>query len=266
MKNFIIPLLVFVFVILPACQTPSPSNTSVTTPPDLQTVQTQITPTKNIDPTSTPKPPTLTPTPIIKPPEILLKYLNGIEINNALNFDSVPTNINYNPDFVKIMNGEMEMKGEGYQGGMELQSRIEEGEGVMFDMKIVPEVPPSKFEFETFFDNGTWWTDAYRRFGMYLVSSPESDLWMGKVGTGKYLSGNLVIKPDVQYRVALAVGENADFLGLIWNPEKPESFRFFHQPMGEKWFNNEWLFVINGASGKMIVDNLMTFSFDGFQK
>ena len=268
MKRINIPLLILVTFIIAGCQSTTPTNVVVTIPPTMEFTATSIPPTETPEPTATSLPPTATtaPTPTIVPPEILSKYLTGIQFISVSDFESAPMDIDYNSDLVSISNGEMLMKGVDYQGGMNLRSTFNEGEGVIFDMRIIPETPAKPFEFETYLDHGTWWTDTYRRFGMYLNSSPEADLWMGKVGTGKYLSGNLTIKPDVNYRVALAVGQNADFLGLIWNPQKPDANRYFHQPMGEKWGNNEWLFVINGAKGSMAIDNVMTFKFDGFNK
>jgi hypothetical protein len=272
MKHYTIPSLILVIFLFAGCQSTAPTSVAATVPPTIPATQTPIPPTETIaptdtpTPTATPEPPTETPTPTMEPPEILSKYLAGIKFIRVTTFDSEPRTIEYNSNLVKIVNGEMQMKGVGYQGGMNFRSKFWEGEGIVFDMKILSETPSTPFEFETYVDHGTWWTDTYRRFGMYLTSSPASDLWMGKVGTGNYLSGNLIIKPDVQYRVAIAIGEDADFLGLIWNPEKPDVNRYFHQPMGKKWIDNDWLFVINGAKGNMTVDNIMTFTFDGFQK
>lgn len=272
MKHYAIPTLILVAFLFAGCQPTAPTSVQVTIPPTIQATQTSIPPTETPAPTATFQPPTETPvptetsTPTMEPPEILSKYLAGIKFVTITTFDSEPRTIEYSSDHVKIENGEMHMKGEGYQGGMNYILQFREGEGIVFDMKVLSEKPSTGFEFETYVDHGSWMTDTYRRFGMYLTASPEADLWVGKVGTGKYLSGNLVIKPDVQYRAAIAIGENADFLGIIWDPEKPEVNRYFRQPMGKKWVDNNWKFVINGAKGTLAVDNMMTFTFDGFQK
>jgi hypothetical protein len=272
MKIYTLFALLVIILLFTACQ-PETNIASITNLPPVAETPLPSTATFTMVPTATPVPPTVTPipptitsSPTIEPPAILSNYLTGMTILNVNTFDSMPTDLTgFHTESASISDGLLKMVGHNYQGGVDFPSYYGEGKGVMYDF-MMPSQTTSAFEFETYFDNGQQWqTDGYRRFGIYITPAPQTDLWIGKKGFGNYLSGNLTIKTDVWYRLVLAVGKGGDFLCVVWDPNKPDQNRYFHQLMGEKWAGNNWHFFINGSKGNMSVDNLMEISFDSIK-
>lgn len=217
-------------------------------------------------PTSTPSP-TLTRTPTIVAPEFLDTYLKGVTITRLDTFDRKESDKSFSDQNARVQNGQLYLTGNGYTGGLNKNQSYREGEGVMFDFKLLEDQPTPKFEFETFFENGTWMTDGYKRFGVYITSSPQANLFMGKNGTGNYLVGNLTtIKKNVWYRLFMVIGGGGDFLCVIWDPDNPTQTRYFRQPMGRTWADLQWGFALNGSVGNMEIDNFMDFTFERYSK
>ena len=187
--------------------------------------------------------------------------MNGIKFNRyeALNSTDYEVELSQN---AQISDDQIILNGRGYSGGIELWEKFDSQNGVMFDFMIHPDDVDPKFEFETYFDIGIWWTPEYRRFGVYLVGAPEANMWKGTQGSGKRLTGNLKINPGEKYTCTLAIGDNGDFFALIWDPNKPGDIRKYRLMLGGAWEMKNWKFVINGASGKMSIDNIASFSFD----
>jgi hypothetical protein len=229
-------------------------------------------PTATPEPTSTPEPtntplPTETTTPTVEPPSFLSNYLVNPVIERVITGDDLFSDYSVNSAYVSIQDdGSVQMVGDGYQGGFE-KTHHEEGTGYIYTISVVPAEGKKSFEFETFFDNGNWMTDSYKRFGVYIVNGkPQSDIWVGKQGTGNNLLGNLLLKQGTPYKVGVFIGQNGSFLAVFWNPEKPEQFDRFRQDMGKKWASTVWKFVVDGASGTMKINDLMFVKFDSLKK
>lgn len=256
-KNLMITICVFV---LAACQPAAPMPTSTPQATNTATAIPTSTFTATPMPTKTPIPPT----PTVEPPTVLSKYLNGVVVFDLTTFDTDP-NLDYNTELIHLQDGKLQFKGQDYQGGVDSRLKYKEGQGIMFDFMIDSSQSSSGFEFETYFDVGTWWTPSYRRFGVYITAAPQADMWTGQRGTGKYLTGDLKIIPDTQYQIMVAIGKNAEFLCVVWNPDNPEITRIYRVPKGGDWSGLNWHFVINGAKGTMFVDNLMSVSFESIK-
>jgi hypothetical protein len=249
-------------VVSPATQ--FPLSTETPTPLSTDTPTPIPTDTPTLTPSITPSP-----TPTIEPPEILSQYLIGVKVNSLNTTDNMKslrsTYLNVFPS-ISIQDGKIHIVGQGYKGGLDSKVTIVEGLGVIYDFSIISNSSSSNFEFETYFDNNQqWMTNGYRRFGIYLTQAPQTDLWIGKNGFGNYLNGNLIIKPNNWYRLALAVGNGGNFLCVIWDPSKPDQNRYFHELMGKNWSGNNWKYVINGAAGEMLVDKIMNISFESMK-
>ena len=258
-KNLTVTICIVVFV-LTACQSAAPVPTSMPQATNTATVIPTSTFTATPKPTRTPIPST----PTVEPPTALSKYLSNVIVSNINTFDTAP-NFDYSTELVHIQDGKLQFKGKDWQGGIDSRLKYKEGQGVMFDFMIDSSQSPSGFEFETYFDLGTWWTPSYRRFGVYITSSPQADMWTGQRGTGKYLTGDLKLTPDVWYQVMVVIDKNADFLSVIWNPNNPDVIRKYRIPKGGDWSGQNWHFAINGSKGAIVIDNLMSISFDSIK-
>jgi hypothetical protein len=234
-KNLTVTICIVVFV-LTACQSAAPM------------------------PTSTPQVTNTT----VEPPTVLSKYLNGVVVFDLNTFDTDP-NMNYNAELVSVYDGKLQFKGQGWEAWASSRLDYREGQGVMFDFSIDSSQSPSGFEFETYFDLGIYSAPSYRRFGVYLKPTPQADMWTGQRATGKYLTGDLKLTPDVWYQVMVVIDKNADFLSVIWDPNNPDVIRKYRIPQGGDWSREIWSFVINGSKGTMLVDNLMSISFDSIK-
>jgi hypothetical protein len=258
-KNLTITICIVVFV-LTACQSAAPVPTSMPQATNTDTVIPTSTFTATPKPTRTPIPPTST----VEPPAALSKYLNGVTVFDLTTFDTDP-NMDYNTELVSLQDDKLQFKGQGWETWAGSRLKYKEGQGIIFDFTIDSSQSPSGFEFETYFDLGTWWTASYRRFGVYITAAPQADMWVGQRGTGKYLTGDLKLTPDVWYQVMVVIDKNADFLSVIWDPNNPDVIRKYRIPKGGDWSGQNWNFVINGSKGTMLVDNLMSISFESIK-
>jgi hypothetical protein len=236
---------------LPAAEIPPDVSASPLAPTTL--------PTGTAKPTATPIPAT----PTVEPPALLADYLNAATIDTVLTFTQMPGQVDINRELVTAKDGVLHMQGRDWQGLLYAPYKYKEGQGALFDFMF--EQDGGTPEFETYVDVGEWWTPSYRRFGVYLTLSPQANMWIGSQGSGKYLTGDLKLAPDVWYQVLLVVGENADFLGVIRDPANPGPVRSYRIPMGTQWAGNTWTFAINGTRGRMLIDNWMSISFSSIK-
>lgn len=259
--------LIMLCLLLSSCTPASGVNEAATRAVETHVARATDTPAPTITPTAAPRPTStpVPPTPTSEPPAILSKYLVDPIVLQTTTFDSLPVYADVNPELVAVQNGQLQMRGQDYQGGFDLQSKFSEGQGLIYSFKIQPDSAGLKFEFETYLDKGTWWTPEYRRFGVYIMAAPEADMWLGRNGTGKYLSGELKLVPDTWYQMLLVVGKGAEFLGVISDPNNPGLVRSYRVPKGGDWSGLQWTFFINGAKGTMLVDDLMKISFSGIK-
>ncbi|HID72687.1 TPA: response regulator, partial [Candidatus Micrarchaeota archaeon] len=121
-------------------------------------------------PTETPVPPT----PTVAPPPILLDYLDGAVVTSV---DSLDTRTGWELYAGSISDGYLELIGNDWNGLMKRGS-IAEGEGTIINFKY-----EKGSVFEVYYDYGQWYTDPYRRFGIYILSGfPAANLYLGKNG------------------------------------------------------------------------------------
>jgi len=258
-KVLTIAIFIVVFV-LTACQAATPVPTLIPYVTKTPTVTPTSTFTATPKPTWTPLPPTAT----VEPPTVLSKYLNAVTVFDLTTFDNDP-NMDYNTDLVGLQDGKLQFKGQDWSSWATSRLEYKEGQGVMFDFTIDSSQSPSGFEFSTYFDSGTWGAENYRRFGVSITPSPQTNTRIGQTGTVKNLTGDLKLTPDVWYQVMVVIDKNADFLSVIWEPNNPDVIRKYRLPKGGDWSGQNWTFVISGNEGTMLVDNLMSISFESIK-
>jgi hypothetical protein len=278
MRNFFYLILVLT-IMLVACQsdpvvvterveseqesttiTPASNSTSSPTKTTQPTKASPPLPTKT--PTRTPAP-TRTLTPTIAPPEILTHFLEGVKVVSTDPFDGYSNWDTYPSGEVYIRNGELTINGTSFwQSSSTNKSSFREGDGVYFEYKY-SQGP----EFEMSFDVGQWQTDNYRRFGVNGFDNPSANLWQGPnaIGGWAYLVGNLDTRPDTWYSILMAIGEDAEFLAVIWDPEDPSKNLVYNETINEKWIGKTWKFHFGANKGTINIDNFGKFSFEAIK-
>lgn len=235
-------------LILSACQPAQIPPTATIVPP----TNTPI-PTNTPKPTSTPIPPT----PTLIPPAALAEYLENPRIVKVDSFD----NSNSWELYVgKVTNGVLEIVGNDWNGIVR-EGTFQEGDGILINFKYT-----KGSEFELLFDKGEWWTDPYKRFGVYLaVDYAESNLWDGKKGLGfNYLRGNFYLTPDTWYSLLMTIGKDGDFFALVYDPSNPEKIIKDRRKI-EGWKGINWTFKLGANEGTILFDDLMEIEFDNIK-
>lgn len=229
--------------------TPSPTNTPTPT--------STSTPTPTFTPTMTPSP-TFTPTPTIEPPSQLSNFFEGARLTYYESFDNYQLDQWDTQDCQSVNNGELKFAcANGY---LNRKNSFHEGEGVMIDFKHANQT-------------GTYW------WGMYLVSGNFGqddwrDIGIAKSDNGSYValqkgdtfpSGfpQFKTKPDVWYRLALAIGEEGKFIILVWERDNENIQPLkFNNTLGNEWSGLEWFFRVQSAENVVIdIDNYYQFAF-----
>ncbi len=243
-KSLLVILVVFSWI-LSACQ-----------PAPIPPTATLVSPTNTPLPTNTPKPTStpIPPTPTIVPPAVLTEYLENAHIAKVDTFENAN---GWDLYAGKVTNGVLEVIGKDWNG-LVRKGEFQEGDGILVNFKYT-----KGSEFELLFDKGEWYTDPYKRFGIYLaVDYAESNLWDGKNGLGfNYLRGNFYLAPDTWYSLLMALGKDGDFFAIVWDPSNPDKIINDRRKI-EDWKGITWTFRIGANEGTILFDDLMEVKFD----
>ena len=232
-----------------ACQTTAPIATVSATIP----LATSTVPIPTATATSTP-PPTIPPaTPTIAPPQPVLEYLTGAQV---VSLDTMDEPGKWDLYAGTIADGVLEVRGNNDWNGLIRKGSTLEGTGVIISFKYT-----SNPEFEIFFDHGDWDTEPYRRFGVYILSYPRTNLWQGRNSWWKPLQGNFEPKPDTWYSMLMAIGKDGEFLAIIWDLSNPSKTIAYHEDIGRDWAGLTWTFKIGANVGTAQFDDFMRISF-----
>lgn len=248
-KSLLVVLVVLLWI-LSACQPAQipPTATATIVPPTNTPV-----PTNTPKPTSTPVPPT----PTIVPPAVLGEYLENVRITRIDNFDD---NNGWEMYTGKVSSGTLEIVGKDWNSITRRQA-FKEGDGIIVNFKYTKGA-----EFEMLFDKGEWWTDPYKRFGVYIVTDyAETNLWDGKNGLGgNYLRGNFYLAPDTWYSLVMALGKDGNFFALIFDPSNPEKFIKDRRKI-DGYQGITWTFKMGANVGVVSYDDYMEINFDSIK-
>lgn len=228
--------------------TPVPSATASTTP--------TLTPSK----TATPSPTmTATLTPTIEPPSQLSDFLENPRLTFYDSFDRLSLEIWATNGCQTVSNGVLEYSCND-EGPLVRKYTFLEGEGVLVDFKTIEQ------------DNGIFWginfssgdfkEDNWRIFG---VAESQNRYEMPLMQAQNWFGSNIYwIKPDIWYRLALAVGEDGRIMLLAWERDNPDAQPWkYRNTLGDAWDNLEWLFwVNNGQPVTLYFDNFHQIEFD----
>jgi len=245
----------------PAQNQPQPTVAlSTRTAPPIATSLPTFTPTSITTPTPTPAP----------YPLGVLDVLSDVQLVNSEGFPGKfaggawPTSAN-GVNFVSQQGGPaLEMLGsKGYGTWVVVPGSFPEGQAALFSFSYHGENPDIIF----YFDQGTWQTPDYRRFGLYIGQSPAVLILDGKnsPGGGEPLSGQMLIQPDQNYYVLLVADRGGGFLGRIWKVGNPDVYREIRESF-PKWAGGEWTLAVHANPGSPgYIDRFYRLSFSGYK-
>jgi hypothetical protein len=241
--------------------TPAPTNTSApsATSAPTSTPSPSQTPLPTLTATSAPTRTSPLPTATVPVPDEALKYLNGVQIVKIDTFDGPMLGKDwYNSALVSNQAGGLVVTGADW-ADLYPKHSFYEGLGFIIDFSFARDT-----KFEVFFANGLINTNALKVFSIYIEENrARSNLWAGKSALGgAILPGNLVLQPDTNYSLMLAIIPNGEFLAVIWKPADPSKNIFYRERIGKSWSSLTWRmgFAING--GTLGLDNYREFQFD----
>ena len=200
----------------------------------------------------------------IAPPNILIQFLEGVRVVSTDPFDG-HSNWRTSPsEDVYIRDGEMTINSSTPWNSRSdyTKSSFREGNGVYFQYMYSPGTL-----ILTYYDVGEWATDNYRSFGIYGFGNPYANLWQGPnpIGGFGYLVGNLDTRPDTWYSILMAIGDDAEFLAVIWDPKEPSKYLVYNEIINEKWVGKTWKFRFGANQGTINIDNFGQFTFESIK-
>lgn len=159
-----------------------------------------------------------------------------------------------------IENGVMEIIGNENWNFVSRNEEFGEYEGVIIDFNY-----STNSLSEIFVEHGTWDTDQYRRFGVYIAGdSAGLNKYTGKNDQGgAKLSGNLTLQPGTTYSLLIAILPNGEFLEAIWNPSNSSEALFHREKIDETWAGLTWTLWIGVNQNTIQFDNFNEISFSG---
>src|SRR3990172_1844252 len=252
MKPVHLTIFLILTMIVIACSTPAGSPTSLPN-------QALFTETALPESTNTP-PPTRTPippTPTVTAPDILIDSFSGIEV---IYYDSFNTDLDWGIGCACIViNGELVVNGKDWNGLSWERQELSEGQGIIIDFTYSEPV-----QLELYLDHDEFATDSYQRFGVYIESTfAEANLWQGSTLISGRLIGNFTPQPGVQYSLAMMVGQDGEFMAILWDTSDPSKTISTREQKGSSWFGHTWGFAIGANQGNNILfDNLRLVQFE----
>jgi len=187
-----------------------------------------------------------------------LEYLNGAQVVNIDTFDLVTDKWGSGLISGGISNGVLNVIGKDWNGIVRNRD-FNDNQGIIIDFTYT-----KGSVFEMYLGHGDWYTDGYKRFGIYMENNyARVNVWAGKNGLGgARLSGNFSPKPDTNYSLLMALLPNGEFLGVIWDPSDPSETIFYREKIGKNWSNLTWTFAIGADRGAILFDNFREITFD----
>jgi hypothetical protein len=203
--------------------------------------------------------PTFTPTPTIAPPSQLSTYIDGASMTYYDSFDHFSPEQWNTQACQTVDNGVLEFACA--NGDLSRKNSLHDGEGLMIDFKTVSQT--TSFLWSLALNTGTWGQPDGKTFGLaddskygQEVNLAQGAKWFGFVTNWT--------KPDVWYRLALAIDENGRIAILVWERDNPKAaIRKYINTLGKDWSGQSWIFDINDGdqSVTLDLDNYYQFTF-----
>ena len=207
--------------------------------------------------TQTPANTSASPITTIPAPDRLSEYLNDTQVLYIDTFDD-PLGGGWDLYAGTIENGVMEIIGNEDWNFVSRNGGFGEYKGVVIDFNY-----STNSLSEIFLEHGTWDTDGYRRFGVYIGSDhAELNKYAGKNDHGgANLSGNLTLEPDTTYSLLIAILSNGELLEVIWDPSNSSEALIHREKLDETWSGLTWTLWIGVNQGTIQLDNFNEIGF-----
>lgn len=234
---------------------PLPSSTE-----PASATRTLSTPTAIASPTAedTPVPPEPVSDPGTTQPDKLSEYLEGVQIRDGDTFED-PSGRGWVIQAAVIRDGFMRIDGNANWDGAFYAQGVGSNEGIVMDFSYA-----SGSLFEIFIDRGTYDTDSYKRFGIYIGgNTAETNIMEGRSNAGgTILAGDLVLEPEITYTVLIAVLADGEFLLVLWKPDEPLKSLSHRAAFDSTWANQTWTFFLQANRGPIFFDNFQKITFE----
>lgn len=207
--------------------------------------------------TQPPAPTSIPPTATFRVSNRFMEFLNDVQILSIDTFDD-PVGSGWNIDAGKIQNGAMEIIGNENWYGASWNGEFGEYEGVILDFNYSADSLS-----EVYVENGTWDTEQYKRFGVYIGSNKvDTNQYAGRNDHGgANLSGNLTLQPGTNYSLLIAILPNGELLEAIWNPSNSSERSFYREKFDDTWAGLTWTLWIGVNKGTVQFDNFNEIKF-----
>ena len=191
-------------------------------------------------------------------PYMVKSYLSNVNITFYDNFDSNSGWPLY--DVGTVSSGSLEITGDGNWNGIEREEKFVEKSGFVLKFKYT-----KVNDFEIYFDNGVFETSPYRRFGVYIYNSkPSSNLWVGnELNSSGAFIGNLKMESNNWYNLMMVIGENGEFLTVLWDPNNSaKKLVYKYTGSNETWKDKTWKLHFGADIGTITIDDFEIITFE----
>ena len=201
------------------------------------------------------------PAPTIPASDRLAEYLNDVQVITSDTFDD-PFGNAWTIDAGTIENGVMELIGDQDWRFSYWNGEFRVNEGLLIDFNY-----SASSLSEIFLEYGTWNTDEYKRFGVYVGGDQAKvNEYRGKEDQdygGANLAGKLTLQPGRTYSLLIAVLPNGEFLEVIWDPSDSSETLSHRETIDETWDGLTWTLWIGVNQNTIQFDNFKKISFSG---
>jgi hypothetical protein len=215
-----------------ACQSAPQSPTPTSLPTETPAPTTAPTSTPTPTPTKTPIPPT----PTIEPPPVATDFLTDVRVQEVADLSNL--------NLWSFWNGQGSVSDGAVQvprnGGALYTQGLPEGSAILLSYQTDKMIDwGSGLRFEA----GTWMTDSFRQAGVGDGTRLKFNRTEGKQERGtNTLPDTFRLAPNTWYNMLLAMGSQAEFLVVVWNPENSTRRIEYRVPLGPKYAGLTWHF------------------------
>lgn len=215
--------------------------------------------TLTMTPTVVPSP-TFTSTPTIEPPSQLSNYFEDTRLTYYEGFDNDQLDQWDKRICQSVNNGELEFAcADGY---LSRKNSFYEGQGVLIDFKQPNQT--GDYWWGMYFFSGKLVLDNWRSYGI-AKSERGAYAILQKGNTSPYNFPAFTMKPDIWYRLALAIDEKGKVAILVWERDNPNTQPLkYINTLGTDWLDMEWFFRLQ-SDVVVNLDNYFEFTFSEFK-
>lgn len=194
-------------------------------------------------------------------PLFLSESLNGAQVSRRENFQDACVMSKWNSRWSteKITKNGLEIEGEErWQAFATRYKEFVPGQGILVRLQFSP-----ASEFEMYFENGSFSSDVYRRYGINVRDRAlQSIAWESRTQRrGENFGEGARLSTASWYYLLLAVSKSGEMLVQVWDPSDFSRALKTRQRLGEGAAALPWTFQVAVNRGKVLVDEVTEISF-----